>query len=587
MAYIPGIVTNEIQYRGYNTVRLAPGSGFNCHEYFVEGMEYISHSIAVYSVNGLSSATRAKTRFIGSNGLTLSTVDHSFAVPSGVFEDAKIEAVPVPTGARLAKLEVFNPTAASSDYWFGLAKSEEGERCTPYTMNFAGQMTYITPTGIYTGTITGEQIILTGGDSLDERFTTINSQMLSMTSSINSADASITQIQAGQASFVKYTDIDRPSSTVIDGGNIKTGTIVAGALTVGSVTSPKIATGAVGSTKLADSAVTEVKIANGAVTAGKIYAGSVTSDKIAAGAVTAAKIEAGAITSAKIAANTITAAKVANMGGFTFSDYTMVGTSGNTYVRISGASGYHPIVIGTSSDNITFHVSTAGVLTATGVNITGTVGGKVTANSNSSLAGSLNYTSGYHSGSLNNTSGTHKGALYRTTGSHWGSHTGAAYNSSGTIGGTTYSSGSNGVLFQNPVFVGAQFNCQWGKVTGSQAQHYDWSVTGNIYCSGTVTQASDKALKENIKPISSQILKELYSVNVREFDFIDKKKGDLKSVGVIAQDVISKAPLLTKYIITPGDDGYLSADYIALSTLSLLAIQDLNKRVRALERKIA
>lgn len=557
MAYIPGIVTNEIQYRGYNTVRLAPGSGFNCHEYFVEGMEYISHSIAVYSVNGLSSATRAKTRFIGSNGLTLSTVDHSFAVPSGVFEDAKIEAVPVPTGARLAKLEVFNPTAASSDYWFGLAKSEEGERCTPYTMNFAGQMTYITPTGIYTGTITGEQIILTGGDSLDERFTTINSQMLSMTSSINSADASITQIQAGQASFVKYTDIDRPSSTVIDGGNIKTGTIVAGALTVGSVTSPKIATG------------------------------SVTSDKIAAGAVTAAKIEAGAITSAKIAANTITAAKVANMGGFTFSDYTMVGTSGNTYVRISGASGYHPIVIGTSSDNITFHVSTAGVLTATGVNITGTVGGKVTANSNSSLAGSLNYTSGYHSGSLNNTSGTHKGALYRTTGSHWGSHTGAAYNSSGTIGGTTYSSGSDGVLFQNPVFVGAQFNCQWGKVTGSQAQHYDWSVTGNIYCSGTVTQASDKALKENIKPISSQILKELYSVNVREFDFIDKKKGDLKSVGVIAQDVISKAPLLTKYIITPGDDGYLSADYIALSTLSLLAIQDLNKRVRALERKIA
>lgn len=567
MAYIPGIVTNEIQYRGYNTVRLAPGSGFNCHEYFVEGMEYISHSIAVYSVNGLSSATRAKTRFIGSNGLTLSTVDHSFAVPSGVFEDAKIEAVPVPTGARLAKLEVFNPTAASSDYWFGLAKSEEGERCTPYTMNFAGQMTYITPTGIYTGTITGEQIILTGGDSLDERFTTINSQMLSMTSSINSANASITQIQAGQASFVKYTDIDRPSSTVIDGGNIKTGTIVAGALTVGSVTAAKIATGAVSADKLATSAVTAAKIS--------------------AGAVTAEKIEAGAITADKIAANTITAAKVANLAGFTFSDYTMVGTTSSTYVRISGASGYHPIAIGTSGDNITFHVSTAGVLTATGVNITGTMGGKVTADSTSSLAGSLNYTSGHHGGSLYNTSGTHNGALYRTTGSHWGTHTGAAYNSSGTIGGTTYSSGSNGVLFKNPVFVGAEFNCQWGKVTGSTAQHYDWSVTGNMYCSGTLTQASDKALKENIKPISSQILKELYSVNVREFDFINKKKGDLKSVGVIAQDVINKAPLLTKYIIAPGDDGYLSADYIALSTLSILAIQDLNKRVKALERKTA
>ncbi len=550
MAHAPGVVTNEIQWRGYNTVRLAPGAGFYCHEYIVTGMAHISHSLAVYSVNGLASATRASTRFIGDNGLTLSAVNHSFAVPSGTFGDVKIEAVAVPSGAKLARLEVFNPAAAASDYWFGMAKSEEGEKCTPYTANYSGQMTYITPRGIYTGTLTAEQMILSSDETLGDRLTTINSQMLSMTSSINSANASITQIQAGQASFVKYTDIDRPSSTVIDGGNIKTGTIVAGALTVGSVTAAKIATGAV----------------------------------------TAEKIEAGAITADKIAANTITAAKVANLAGFTFSDYTMVGTTSSTYVRISGASGYHPIVIGTSGDNITFHVSTAGVLTATGVNVTGTMGGKVTADSTSSLGGSLNYTSGYHSGSLNSTTGTHSGALYRTSGSHWGTHTGAAYNSSGTIGGTNYSkgySGSDGVLFQDPVFVGAEFNCQWGKVTGSTAQHYDWSVTGNIYCSGTVTQASDKALKENVKPISSQILKELYSVNIREFDFIDKKKGDLKSVGVIAQDVISKAPLLTKYIIAPGDDGYLSADYIALSTLSLLAIQDLNKRVRALERKTA
>lgn len=224
-----------------------------------------------------------------------------------------------------------------------------------------------------------------------------------------------------------------------------------------------------------------------------------------------------------------------------------------------------------SSGTRTFSIARTGGLYATSA----TISGKVTADSYSTLGGSLN-----------STSGTHSGALYRTSGAHWGTHTGAAYNSSGTLGGSSYSSGSSGVLFTEGVYVGAEFNCQWGKVTGSTS-HYDWSVTGNMYCSGTLTQASDRALKEHIEPVNQAVVQELYSLDIRQFDFTNRKDSDLKSVGVIAQDVIAKSPTLASYTIVPDGKGYLAADYIALGTLSVLAIQDLDKRLKKLEQEAA
>ena len=114
-----GTVTNEIQYRGFNTVRMNPGDSFDCYEFFVKAGDYISHSFAIYSVNPLAGATRARTRFIGANGLTISTSSHTVATTGGTFDEIAIEGVPVPTGARLGRLEFLSP---SGTYWVAMPK---------------------------------------------------------------------------------------------------------------------------------------------------------------------------------------------------------------------------------------------------------------------------------------------------------------------------------------------------------------------------------------------------------------------------------------------------------------------------------
>ncbi len=83
--------------------------------------------------------------------------------------------------------------------------------------------------------IEADLVVLESGDGLEESITTIDSKVLNMTSSISSLNGSVsalntsvTNIQAGQAEFVKFSDIDGSNSTtIIDGGTIKTGTISA------------------------------------------------------------------------------------------------------------------------------------------------------------------------------------------------------------------------------------------------------------------------------------------------------------------------------------------------------------------------
>ena len=76
-----------------------------------------------------------------------------------VFE-RKIEiTVPVPATAVQAQLVFLH---GGTDWWFAEPKSEEGQSATPYNVNYAGQLTYITPNGIYTGMVTANQIVVTG-----------------------------------------------------------------------------------------------------------------------------------------------------------------------------------------------------------------------------------------------------------------------------------------------------------------------------------------------------------------------------------------------------------------------------------------
>ena len=109
-------------------------------------------------------------------------------------------------------------------------KSEQGEVATPYNVNYQGQLTYITPNGIYTGMVTTGQIVVTGSvgqpdETLDTRLVTINNGVINLSATVSNHETRVTTIEAGQASFVKFDDLGTPDGTYINGGNIKTGKI--------------------------------------------------------------------------------------------------------------------------------------------------------------------------------------------------------------------------------------------------------------------------------------------------------------------------------------------------------------------------
>ncbi|HZW97482.1 MAG TPA: hypothetical protein VFF56_01375 [Bacillota bacterium] len=185
-------VDTTIQYRGYNTFKMIAPARVKSWMYGVEGLDSISHGLYVYCPTNQASAVRAKTRWLNSDGITQSVVDHSFAIEAGLFNWIKIQAIPVPIGAVQALTEIINFSGAT--FWVGLIKTEAGNTTTDFTENKAGQLTKITASGIYTGTIQAAQVVV-ANDRLPERLTTINSSIISISDGLAGLR---TDVQAGR-----------------------------------------------------------------------------------------------------------------------------------------------------------------------------------------------------------------------------------------------------------------------------------------------------------------------------------------------------------------------------------------------------
>lgn len=188
-------IDTSIQLNGHNSYYADErfwADPFHCSQ-----MAYITASVALYAVGFQATADKIIIRFYSDKGAKIAENTHQFeSTPMWTRVYATAE---VPTGAAYAQFAM-----EEGDYWWAEAKTEEGETATAYAVNAAGQLTWITANGIYTGTISTKQIILAGGETLTER---------------------LTLISAGMATFVKEDDLGIPGKTVIDGRNIKTGTI--------------------------------------------------------------------------------------------------------------------------------------------------------------------------------------------------------------------------------------------------------------------------------------------------------------------------------------------------------------------------
>lgn len=216
-------VDTTITFNGHNSYKIT--ENLFCYPFGVQGMSYITHSFQAYATSMLASATRAKTKFFDADGALVSESSHAFAVTT-VFGKVEIT-VAVPATATQAQLMLIQ---GGTDWWIAEPKSEQGESATPYNVNYAGQLSYITPNGIYTGMMTTGQIVVTGSvgnpdETLDTRLVTINNGVINLTATSNNHGTRITSIEAGQASFVKLDDLGTPDGTYINAGNIKTGKI--------------------------------------------------------------------------------------------------------------------------------------------------------------------------------------------------------------------------------------------------------------------------------------------------------------------------------------------------------------------------
>lgn len=245
-------VDTSIRFNSRNSYKVT--SLVFCYPFGVQGQTHITHSFQAYATSSLSSATRAKTKFFDVDGALVSESSHAFAV-TPVFEKIDVT-VSVPATAVQAQLLLLQ---GGTDWWLAEPKSEYGESATPYTVNYTNQLTYITPTGIYTGMVTTGQIVVTGSvaqpdETLETRLVTINNGVINLSSTLSA------------------------KTTKITNEGVYTGEVVASQITAGYINVDRLESESITGAKLANATITNAKISS--LHGSKITANSITADKI-------------------------------------------------------------------------------------------------------------------------------------------------------------------------------------------------------------------------------------------------------------------------------------------------------------------
>ena len=357
-------------------------------------------------------------------------------------------------------------------------------------------------------------------------------------------------------------------------------------------------------------------IVDGTIGANKIIAGSITADKIAANSITANEIASNTITANQIASNTITANQMnvgqlsaisANIGSITS------GTITGTLVRTS-ASGARVIL--DDSDNSMKITDSGNNVRAQSIanglrlfNDDGTTAGDLLAFNTAEFGGALGLIAGVRNLRLQTTSGNqvdiatsnYSIQVNETTNSvrinanrleGWddGSHDlgssstrwrnlflsgrieldGSIRNSSTLF---FYIDGSIRFQMQDNAIISRQEIRPFSTLSlnlGSSTRRWE-----TVYCV-TLNESSSKELKKNIKP-EKYGLADILKLNPVEFNWKDKKMGEEKQLGLIAEELKEVIPeAATENGIKP----------TRLVPVLIKAIQELTNKVEQLENKV-
>jgi hypothetical protein len=139
-------------------------------------------------------------------------------------------------------------------------------------------------------------------------------------------------------------------------------------------------------------------------------------------------------------------------------------------------------------------------------------------------------------------------------------------------------SGSSAIETRQDVFIDRSGSLGVGvDESANTTLSYRLDVSGSIRATGTVLQASDERLKENIYVIDNA----LDRVDAIDGVYFNWKDREGRQAGVIAQQVQKVLP----EVVSEDNNGYLNVDYGGIVPLLLEAIKELEARVKELENK--
>lgn len=191
---------SAVQFNGSNAYELKSGEWIVSWPAGCKSFTEMAAGVQVYSSTAGASLS-LQLKFLDDASNIISQVNKSYALANTNLWERATAVWTVPTGAVLAELRII---AVGGTVLIAQPKLVNGNEVGTYATNYTPQLTMLTPTGIYTGTITAKQIILSETENLTDRLTAIG---------------------AAQATFAIRDKLKEPNYTTINGGNLKTGTI--------------------------------------------------------------------------------------------------------------------------------------------------------------------------------------------------------------------------------------------------------------------------------------------------------------------------------------------------------------------------
>ena len=201
---------SAVQFNGSNAYELLVGEFVSSWPIGAVGFTDIAVGVQVYTAT-VSAGVKLTLRSFNAAGAVLSAQDFTYTVTNTSMWERAETTWTCPTGIDRAELRI---TAVGGTVLFAQPKLERGTEVGEYSTNYAPQLTLLTPTGIYTGTLTANQVIVSGGEDLASKLVTINANQIAMTSNIDGVDSRTTVLEAGTVKLgTEYNGVTIDQST--------------------------------------------------------------------------------------------------------------------------------------------------------------------------------------------------------------------------------------------------------------------------------------------------------------------------------------------------------------------------------------